>query len=213
MQPKTGFGNSIRVLIVDDHPVVRDGLNAMMRLEPDIEIVGEATNAAEAIEQFRHLKPDIIIMDLTLPDGSGTEAIKTICKESSDAGVIVLTSGCGDEDVYRAFDAGARGFLFKDMARKELVEAIRAVSKGRRHASGSVGKLLAETLPRADLSGREVEILQRIAVGRKNKEIAFELGISEATVNAHVKHLLQKLSANDRTDAVTTALGRGIIRL
>jgi DNA-binding NarL/FixJ family response regulator len=215
MLEKTGATaeNPIRVLIVDDHPVVREGLNAMVCLEPDMQIVGEATNGTEAIDLFHRLKPNIIVMDLILPDVRGTEAIEKICKESSDVGLIVLTSACGDEEVYRAFDAGARGFLFKDMARKELAEAIRAVSKGRRHASGSVGKRLAETLPRTDLSKREVEVLQRIAVGRKNKEIAFELGISEATVNAHVKHMLQKLGAGDRTEAVTTALGRGIIRL
>ena len=138
---------------------------------------------------------------------------RRVCATSSDTSFIVLTSVGGDEDIYRAIEAGARGYMFKDMARKELVHAIRAVAKGQRYIPASVGSRIAEHLPRPGLTAREIEVLQSVAAGLRNKEIAHQLSVSEATINAHVKHILEKLNASDRTHAVTTALRRGIIRL
>ena len=203
----------VTVVIVDDHPVVRDGLSAMLSTESDIKVVGEAANGSEALALLRTLRPNIVLMDLMLPDINGAEVIQQVSRASSDIGFIVLTSLAGDEDIYRALEAGARGYLFKDMARKELVQAIRVVNKGLRYIPGQVGSKLAETLPRMDLTFREIEVLQLVAGGLRNKEIAGLLNLAESTVNAHVKHILEKLNASDRTQAVTIALRRGIIRL
>lgn len=203
----------VTVVIVDDHPVVRDGLSAMLSTEPDIKVIGEAANGSEALALLRKLRPKIVLMDLMLPDINGADVIQQISRVSADIGFIVLTSLAGDEDIYRALEAGARGYLFKDMARKELVQAIRAVNKGLRYIPGQVGSKLAETLPRMDLTFREIEVLQLVAGGLRNKEIAGLLDLAESTINAHVKHILEKLNASDRTQAVTIALRRGIIRL
>ena len=205
--------NRIRLLIADDHPVVRDGLRAMISVEPDIEIVCEASTGAECLECYFRLRPAVTIVDLLLPDMDGIDIIRQICGKSSDAQIIVLTTLGGDADVYRALEAGARGYLFKDMARKDLVKAIRIVHQGQRFIAPQVGARLAEHLPRLDLTAREIEVLQLVASGMKNKEIAFKITVSEATVNAHVKHILEKLNAADRTQAVTTGLRRGIIKL
>jgi two-component system NarL family response regulator len=206
-------GKLVTVLIVDDHPVVRDGLNAMLSTEADISVVGEAGTGFEALALVSKLRPAVVLMDLLLPDIGGSEVIQRVCSRSSDTAFIVLTTLAGDEEIYRALEAGARGYLFKDMARKELVQAIRSVHRGQRYIPSQVGTRIAENLPRPDLTSREIEVLQLIAAGMRNKEIAYKLDISEATVNAHVKHILEKLNATDRTQAVTTALRRGIIRL
>jgi len=203
----------LTVVIVDDHPVVRDGLNAMLSTETDIQVVGEAGTGAEALDLLAKLRPAVVLMDLLLPDIGGAEVIKRVCSARSDTNFIVLTSVAGDEEIYRALEAGARGYLFKDMVRRELVQAIRTVHKGQRYIPAQVGSRIAENLPRMDLSSREIEVLQLVAGGLRNKEIAHELTVSEATVNAHVKHILGKLYASDRTQAVTIALRRGIIRL
>lgn len=203
----------IRVMIVDDHPVVREGLAAMLSTEPDIDVVGEAGTAAEAIERFKQLRPKIIVMDLMLPDQPGSEAIAKICAQSSETHIVVLTSVAGDAEIYRALEAGARAYLFKETARAELVHAIRAANAGNQYIPAQVGMRLASNLPRIQLTLRELEVLKRVAVGRRNKEIAFELEVSEATVAAHIKHILEKLDVNDRTEAVTVALKRGIITL
>jgi len=203
----------VSVVIVDDHPVVRDGLCAMISAEADIEVAAEAGTGAEALAIIQKLRPAVVLMDLLLPDIGGSEVIKRVCSASSDTAFIVLTTVAGDEEIYRALEAGARGYLFKDMARKELIHAIRAVAKGQRYIPAQVGSRIAENLPRPGLTAREIDVLQSVATGLRNKEIAFELGISEATVNAHIKHILEKLGASDRTHAVTTALRRGIIRL
>ena len=203
----------ISVLIVDDHPVVRDGLCAMITADPNIHVVGEAGTGEEALEAIEQLRPMVVLMDLLLPDMEGSEVIQRVCAVSSDSAFIVLTTLSGDEGIYRALEAGARGYLFKDMARKELVNAIHAVADGKRYIPAEVGAIVAEALPRTALSAREVDVLQRIAGGIKNKAIAHDLGVSESTVNAHIKHILEKLHVSDRTQAVTTALRRGIIRL
>jgi len=203
----------VSVVIVDDHPVVRDGLCAMISAEAGIQVVAEVGTGAEALDVIPKLRPTVVLMDLLLPDIGGSEVIRRLCSSSSDTAFLVLTTVGGDEDIYRAIEAGARGYLFKDMARKELVHAIRAVASGQRYMPAPVGSRIAENLPRPGLSAREVEVLQSVAAGLRNKEIAYQLGISEATVNAHVKHILEKLNASDRTHAVTTALRRGIIRL
>jgi DNA-binding NarL/FixJ family response regulator len=205
--------NVITVMIVDDHPVVRDGLNAMISAESDLKVVGEAGSGAEALALLPKLRPAVVLMDLMLPDMGGSEVIKRVCSTSSDTNFVVLTAVAGDEEIYRALEAGARGYLFKDMARKELIQAIRTVHRGQRYIPAQVGSRIAENLPRQDLTLREIEVLQLVAAGFRNKEIAYKLDISEATVNAHVKHILDKLNATDRTQAVTTALRRGIIRL
>jgi two-component system, NarL family, response regulator len=201
------------VVVVDDHPVVRHGLCAMIDAEDDIQVVGEVGTGAEALVLVPKLRPKVVLMDLLLPDMSGAQVIQNISRISSDIACIALTSLAGDEEIYRAIEAGARGYLFKDMARKDLIHAIRAVAKGHRYIPAQVGARIAENLPRPGLTPREVEVLQFIAAGRRNKEIAYEIGVSEATVNAHVKHILEKLNSSDRTQAVTTALRRGIIRL
>ena len=203
----------VRVLIVDDHPVVRDGLNAMLSTEADISVVGEAGTGTEALTLVNKLHPAVVLMDLLLPDIEGSQVIQRVCSRSSDIGFIVLTTVAGDEEIYRALEAGARGYLFKDMARKELVQAIRAVHRGLRYIPSQVGSRIAENFPRPDLSSREIQVLQLLAAGLRNKEISHELEVSEATINTHIKHILEKLNVTDRTKAVTTALRRGIIRL
>jgi two-component system NarL family response regulator len=208
-----GPNGPVTVLIVDDHPVVRDGLNAILSTQADITVVGEAGTGAEALQMTAQLRPQVVVMDLMLPDLDGAEVIKRIAGVYCDVSFIVLTSAAGDEQIYRALDAGARGYLFKDMARKELLQAIRAVHEGRRYIPAEVGSRVAENLPRPGLSAREREVLECLAVGLRNKEIAARLAISENTVNAHVKNILDKFNVADRTLAVTTALRRGIIRL
>lgn len=203
----------VSVLIVDDHPVVRDGLSAMISADPSLQVVGEAGTGEEALAAIQRLRPAVVLMDLLLPDIDGWEVIRKVCADSSDTAFLVLTTLSGDEEIYRSLEAGARGYLFKDMARKELVNAIRAVAEGKRYIPAEVGARVAESLPRTTLSSREVDVLQCIAAGMRNKEIAFQLGVSESTINAHIKHIMEKLHTSDRTQAVTTALRRGIIRL
>jgi two-component system, NarL family, response regulator len=203
----------ITVLVVDDHPVVRDGLRAMISSEPDMNVVGDVGTGREAVDSYFELRPAVVLMDLRLPDMSGTEAIRQICLRSKAAQILVLTTVDGDEEIYRALEAGARGYLLKDMVRRELVQAIREVHQGRRYIPAAVGVRIAENLPRPGVTAREVEVLQLLASGLRNKEIAHRLEVSESTVNAHIKHVLAKLQVTERAHAVTVALRRGIIRL
>ena len=205
--------NPVSVVIVDDHPVVRDGLHAILSTEPGLTVVGEAGTGAEALARIPELRPDIVVMDLVLPDIPGSDVIRHFYTAGAGIDFIVLTSVAGDEEIYRALDAGARGYLFKDMARKELVQAIRIVHAGERYIPDKVGARLAQNLPRHGLTPREVEVLSHVAAGLRNKEIAYQLELSETTVQTHVKRILEKLEVADRTHAVTTALRRGIIRL
>lgn len=203
----------IKVVLVDDHPVVREGLAAMLSTESDIDVVGQAGTGQEALAIIPKLRPTVVLMDLLLPDIGGAEVIQRIAEFSAEIRCIVLTSLGGDEDIYRALEAGARGYLLKDTARKDLVQAIRTVSVGQRFIPNQVGSTIAENYPRTDLSSREVEVLKHMAVGERNKEIAHSMGLNEATVAAHVRHIFEKLHASDRTQAVTVALKRGVIRL
>jgi two-component system NarL family response regulator len=203
----------VSVVIVDDHPVVRDGLQAILSTEAGLAVIGEAGSGAEALDRVRDLQPNMVLMDLVLPDMPGSEVIRHFCNAGADTSFIVLTSVAGDEEIYRALDAGARGYLFKDMARKDLVQAIRTVHGGQRFIPAQVGARLAENFPRHGLSSREIEVLEHVAAGLRNKEIAYQLQLSETTVSAHMKSILEKLDVSDRTHAVTTALRRGIIRL
>jgi two-component system NarL family response regulator len=205
--------SAIRVLIADDHPIVRDGLAAIINSEPDMSVVAEAGDGRQAIELFRLHHPSVVLMDLRMPQMSGVEAIDTISKEYPDSRIIVLSTYDADDDIYRAIHAGARAYLLKDASHEELLTAIRAVNGGARRVSSHATARLAEHRPSHDLTGREVQILKLIAKGKSNKLIGVDLGITEGTVKGHVNAILTKLGVSDRTEAVTTALRRRIIQL
>ena len=208
-----GNDSSIRVLIADDQPVVREGLAFLIERQPDMTVVAEAGNGREAVERFREVRPDITLMDLCMPEMDGAEAIHRIREESSAARVIVLTTYDGDEDIYRGLQAGAKGYLLKDAARDDLLAVVRAVHRGKTCIPPEVAAKLADRVGNRELTSREREVLQQIAYGKSNQEIAAALFIAEGTVKAHVNNLLAKLGANDRTQALTLALKRGIVRL
>jgi DNA-binding NarL/FixJ family response regulator len=201
----------IRVLVVDDHPLLREGVAAVVARQPDMLLVGEAADGSEAIERFRDTRPDITLMDLQMPTMGGVEAIAAIRCDFPQARFIVLTTHRGDVQALRAFKAGASGYLLKSMVRKELIETIHAVHSGRRRIPPEIASAIAEHVYDDTLSDREIEVLTNVASGNANKSIAARLGIAEATVKAHMKSIFTKLSANDRTHAVTLAISRGII--
>ena len=203
----------IRIMIVEDHAIVRQGLAALLNTVPGFAIVGEAADGEQAIELYRAHRPDITLMDLRLPKLNGVEAIGKIRKEHPDARIIVLTTFDGDEDIYRALQAGARGYLLKGMDAEELMAAIRAVYAGKSRIPAPVAERLAERMSGAALTERETEVLELIVGGNSNREIAAALYISEATVKTHINSLFGKLGVSDRTQAATTALQRGIVHL
>ena len=203
----------IRVMTVDDHPIFRGGLAALLAAYPDLKLVAEAGNGRQAVELFRVHRPDVTLMDLSMPVMGGAEAIGHIIAEFPDARIIALTTWDGDGDIHRALDAGARGYLLKDVVSHEVADAIRSVHRGGRVLPPAVAQRLAEFTPRIDLTDRELEVLTHMAQGKSNKEIAVALGRTEATVKVHVLHILQKLDAADRTEAVTIGLKRGLIHL
>jgi two-component system NarL family response regulator len=205
--------SKIRIMVVDDHFVVRMGLKGSIDLEQDMAVTTEAPTGEQSVALYRQERPDIVLMDLKLPGMSGVEATRTICGEFPGASIIMLSTHDGEEDIYRSLQAGARAYLLKTAARNELIETIRAVHAGERHISPAVGARLAERMTHPDLTAREVEVLQLIVKGRSNKEIGSDLSIAEVTVKLHVGHILAKLCVNDRTQAATTALQRGIIHL
>jgi DNA-binding NarL/FixJ family response regulator len=203
----------IRILSVDDHPLLREGVAALLASQPDMTLIAEASNGREAIEQFRIHRPDVTLMDLQMPEMNGVDAMIAICEEFPGARIIVLTTYTGDVQVLRALKAGARAYLLKSLLRKDLPETIRLVHAGQKRMPPEVASNLAEHATDDVLSSREIEVLRLILGGNANKEIAAQLSITEATVKGHVKNILAKLGANDRTHAVTIGLKRGIIDL
>jgi|SRR5688572_649945 len=203
----------IRLLAVDDHPIYRGGLASLIGAYPDLQLVAEAANGRDAVEAWRQHRPDVTLMDLSMPVMSGVEAIAAIIAEFPVARIIALTTWDGDADIHRALEAGARGYLLKDVVSDEVADAIRQVHSGARVIPIEVARRLADFTPRIDLTERELEVLTLLARGRSNKEIAAALGRTEATIKVHVLHILRKLEADDRTDAVTIGLKRGIIHL
>ncbi len=206
-------GGEIRIIVVDDQAVVRQGFVSLLGTVPGMRVVAEGTNGREAVALYREHRPDVVLMDLRMPVMDGVEAIAAIRREFPAARVIVLTTFDGDEDIYRSLQAGAQGYLLKDMFFEELEDAIRTVHAGRRRIPGVVAERLAGRMTGSDLTARELEVLERIVRGMSNKEIASALGISEATVKSHINNVLSKLDASDRTQAATKALQRGIVHL
>lgn len=205
----------IRILIVDDHPVVRAGVAGMLESQPDFEVAGEAVDGREALERARRLKPDIVLMDLRMPEVDGVEAIRAIRAQVPGARIIVLTTYETDADILLAIEAGAAGYLLKDAPREELFRGVRAAARGAQALAPAIAARLSGRIRGGDraLSGRELEVLKRVAAGESNREVGAGLSISEATVKSHLIHIYQKLGVSDRTAAATTALDRGIIRL
>ncbi len=209
----SGATQRIRVMAVDDHPIYRDGLAAVLELHPDLELVAEAGDGAGAVDAYRDWQPDVTLMDLSMPVMSGADAIARIVEEFPSARIIALTTYQGDTDIHRALEAGARGYLLKDVLRNEVADAIRTVWRKGWILPDTVARRLAEYVPRVELTDRELEVLRLMAKGLRNKEIAAQIHRTEATVKVHVLHVLNKLHAQDRTEAVVIALKRGIIHL
>ncbi|MGA9981554.1 MAG: response regulator transcription factor [Candidatus Sulfotelmatobacter sp.] len=203
----------IRILVVDDHFMVRMGLSASLNVEPDMEVVAEAGNGKTALEAYRKHRPNLVMMDLRLPGMSGIECTLAIVHEFPDACILMLSTHSGEEEIYRAMQAGARGYIVKSIIREELLRAIREVHEGRRYLDPVVASLLADRLSHRSLTSRELEVLRMVAKGLGNKEIAGVLNIAEVTVKLHVSHMMEKLDVKDRTQAATVALQRGIISL
>jgi DNA-binding NarL/FixJ family response regulator len=202
-----------RIMIADDHPVVREGFAAMIGTEPDMTVVAQARSGEEAIDLFRRVRPDVTLMDLRMPGMGGVDAIRAIRREFPDSRLIVLTTYDGDEDIYRALEAGAQAYLLKDMICDEILAAIRAVHAGQRRIPAAVGTRLAERMTALGLSEREQRVLDLVATGKSNREIAAALEITEATVKGHMTNVLGKLGVTDRTQAVITAIRRGLVHL
>jgi DNA-binding NarL/FixJ family response regulator len=209
----TNPAERIRVLVADDHPVVRTGLSAVIIEQGDLELVAEAENGERAVALFREHRPDVVLMDLRMPVMDGVEAIRTITAEFPAARILALTTYEGDADIRRALEAGARGYLLKDMLLTEVISAVRAVRRGERVIPAAVATRLAEFPERSELSDRELEVLQLVARGLSNKEAARAIGRTDETVKIHLKNIFAKLDVADRTEAVTVALTRGLIHL
>ena len=203
----------IRIFSVDDHPLLREGIAALINNQPDMSLVGEAATGAEAIQLFKQLRPDVTLMDLRLPDMSGIDTLIAIRSEFGDARIIMLTTFEGDVEILRALQAGARGYLLKNMPPAELLDVIRQVHAGKKRIPPEIASQLAEHMSDETLTEREIEVLRAVAGGNKNRDIAQKLFISEETVKVHIKHIMDKLGAADRTQAVTIAVRRGIIQL
>ena len=205
--------SKIRIMVIDDQAVVRQGFVALINTVADMEVIAEGINGQQAIELYRQHNPDVTLIDLRMPVVGGVEAIATIRREFPEARLIVLTTYDGDEDIYRSLQAGAKGYLLKDMFFEELETAIRTVHAGSRRIPAAIAERLAERMAGSNLTARELEVLELIVRGQSNKEIGASLKISEATVKSHVNSLLSKLGVTDRTQAATTALQRGLVHL
>jgi DNA-binding NarL/FixJ family response regulator len=203
----------IRIMLVEDHHIVRQGLAALLNTIPDMEVIAQASDGKEGVELFRKHQPDVTLMDLRLPTMGGAEAVATIRKDFPAARIIVLTTFDGDEDIYRAIQAGARGYLLKGMFGDELLDAIRSVHAGKSRIPALVAERLAERMGAPELTARELEVLKLIVTGKSNKEIGGVLSITEATVKTHINSILSKMGVADRTQAATTAIQRGIVHL
>jgi DNA-binding NarL/FixJ family response regulator len=203
----------IRVFSVDDHPLLREGIAAIINNQPDMFMVAEASSGSEAVQKFREFRPDVTLMDLRLPDLSGIDVMIAIRTEFADARIIMLTTFEGDVEIQRALEAGARGYILKSMPPRELVDVIRQVHAGKKRVPAEVASHLAEHMSDEALTDREIQVLSHIAGGNRNRDIAERLFISEETVKVHIKHIMEKLGATDRTQAVAIAVRRGIIRL
>jgi DNA-binding NarL/FixJ family response regulator len=200
-----------RVLVADDHPLVREGVVALINRQPDMRVIAEASNGREAVAKFLELRPDITLLDLRMPLLDGAGAVAAICADTPDAQTVILTTYRGEEDVYRALRAGARGYLLKDSPAEELAACIRAVSDGKTWVPPAVGAKLAKRVSFRELTPREMEILEVAAAGKSNKEIGVALNISEATVKVHMTHIMEKLKVTGRTEALNVAVRRGLI--
>ena len=209
----TNITRPIRILVVDDHFMVRMGLTASLNAEPDMEVVAEVGNGEGAVDAFSRYRPNLVIMDVRLPGMSGAEATAAILREFPEACILMLSTHSGEEEIYRAMQAGARGYVLKSVLREDLLRAIRDVQAGKRHLDPVVASHLAERLSHRSLTSRELEVLRMVAKGWGNKEIANVLNIAEVTVKLHVSHVLEKLNVKDRTEAATAAVQRGIISL
>jgi len=203
----------IRILTVDDHPLLHEGIATVIRNQPDMVLAAQASNGREAIQRFREHTPDVTLMDLRLPDVSGIDAMVAIRSEFPEARVIILTTFAGDVEIQRALEAGARAYVLKSMPPKELVEVIRQVHAGKKRIPPEIAAHLAEHYSDESLTGREIEVLRQIAGGNRNRDIAEKLFITEETVKVHIKHIMEKLGATDRTQAVAIGVRRGIIQL
>jgi two-component system NarL family response regulator len=204
---------AIRILVVDDHFMVRMGLSASLNIEPDMQVIAEASTGEQAIALYREHEPEVVIMDCRLPGMNGSQTTAAITKEFPQAKMLMLSTHSGEEEIYRALQAGARVYVLKSAIREELLNAIRAVHAGKRHVDSVVAQSLAERLTHQALTSRELEVLGMLVKGLSNKEIGAQLHVREVTVKQHVSHLFQKLNVNDRTQAVTVALQRGIVQL
>lgn len=206
-------GKRIRVMTVEDHPIYRGGLETLISSQPDMELVAQAETADEAISEYRRLRPDVVLMDQRLPGATGTETLITIRKQSPNARIIMLTTSRGDIEIQRALRAGAAAYVLKSTSKDELIKSIRTVYKGKKYIPPEVAGVVAEHWGEEELTLRETEVLSLIRDGTKNKQIGDQLGISETTVNFHIKNIAEKLQARDRTHAVTLAVRRGLLEM
>jgi len=202
-----------RILVVDDHFMVRMGLSSSLNAEEDMEVIAEAGNGADALKAYRELRPSLVLMDVRLPGMSGPDAVAAIMREFPEARILMLSTHSGEEEIYRSLQAGARGYILKSALREELLRAIRQIRDGKRYLDPALAPLLAERVTHRSLTSRELEVLQMVAKGMGNKEIAAALNIAEVTVKLHMSHVLEKLNVKDRTEAATAALKRGILTL